>query len=249
MLARYDPAHSIPLWVMPMFDHLRADFGRCGDTFGQRCREMILNPGMWAVVGYRYCRWVGTCGMPRWLRRPFALVALVVQLWVEVTTTIQLSAAARIGPGLYIPHTGTTVVGSGSVLGSNCTLCHGVTIGHRGGGRHKRGGGNPVFGDRVYIGPGSAIVGPITVGEDAVIGVGAVVIRPVPPRAVVAGNPARVLSQGGSFDLICYPCMEQDRARVASLAMCSHGLNGESARSVSQEQPLQKSLASEGVCA
>jgi serine O-acetyltransferase len=232
-----------------MFDHLRVDFGRCGDTFRQRCREMILNPGMWAVVSYRYCRWVHTSRMPRWLRWPFALVAIFIQLWVEVTTTIQLSAAARIGPGLYIPHTGTTVVGSGSVLGSNCTLCHGVTIGHRGGGRHKEARGNPVFGDRVYIGPGSAIVGPITVGEDAVIGVGAVVIRPVSPRAVVAGNPARVLSQGGSFDLICYPGMAQDQARLASLAMCSLGLNGESTRPVSQEQPLSKTLVTQGVYA
>ncbi|HEV3447229.1 MAG TPA: hypothetical protein VG099_21495 [Gemmataceae bacterium] len=232
-----------------MFDHVRADFGRCGDTFRQRCREIILNPGMWAVVGYRYCRWVRTCGMPRWLRWPFALIALAVQLWVEVTTTIQLSAAAQIGPGLYVPHTGTTVVGSGSVLGGNCTLCHGVTIGHRGGGRHKSARGNPVFGDRVYIGPGSAIVGPITVGEDAVIGVGAVVIRPVPPRAVVAGNPARVLSESGSFDLICYPGMAQDPARLASLALCCNGLTGAAARSVSQEAPLQKTLVSEEVCA
>ncbi|HEV3080287.1 MAG TPA: DapH/DapD/GlmU-related protein [Gemmataceae bacterium] len=210
---------------------------------------MILNPGMWAVVGYRYCRWVRTCGLPRWLRWPFGLVAAVVQLWVEVTTTIQLSAAARIGPGLYVPHTGATVIGSGSILGSNCTLCHGVTIGHRGGGRHKNAGGNPVFGDRVYIGPGSAIVGPITVGDDAVIGVGAVVIRPVPLRAVVAGNPARVLSQGGSFDLICYPGMEQDPARLASLAMGCHGRNGEAANLVAVTQPVQKALASEGVCA
>jgi serine O-acetyltransferase len=230
-----------------MFDQLRADFRRCGDTFRQRCREMILNPGMWAVVGYRYCRWVRTSGMPRWLRWPFSVVALIVQLWVEVSTTIQLSAAARIGPGLYIPHTGTTVVGTGSVLGSNCTLCHGVTIGHRGGGRHKDGGGNPVFGDRVYIGPGSAIVGPITVGEDAVIGVGAVVIRPVPPRAVVAGNPARVLSQGGSFDLIHYPKMDQDAARLASLALRSQGLREESTRPVPRNQAIQTNASAEGV--
>jgi serine O-acetyltransferase len=157
--------------------------------------------------------------MPRWLRWPFSLAATLVQLWVEVTTAIQLSAAARIGPGLYIPHTGTTVVGSGSVLGSNCTLCQGVTIGHRGGGRDKSRKGNPVFGDRVYIGPGSIILGPIEVGEDAVIGAGAVVTRAVPPRAVVAGSPARDLSRDGSFDLIHYPGMEVDSGRLSSLAL------------------------------
>jgi serine O-acetyltransferase len=117
-----------------MFQYLRQDFRRCGETFRERFREVVLNPGMWVVMGYRYCRWVRTVGMPRWLRWPFSLAATLVQLWVEVTTAIQLSATAQIGPGLYIPHTGTSVVGSGSVLGSNCTLCHGVTIGHRGGG-------------------------------------------------------------------------------------------------------------------
>jgi serine O-acetyltransferase len=201
-----------------MFDHLKMDFRRCGDTFKERCREILLNPGMWAVVCYRYCRWVRTAGIPRLLRWPFSFVAILFQLWVEVTTTVQLSPAARIGPGLYIPHTGTTVVGSGSILGDNCTLCHGVTIGHRQGGRRENGTGNPAIGNRVYIGPGSAIVGPINVGEDALIGVGAVVIRPVPARAVVAGNPARVLSYRGSFDLINYPGMNQDCARLASLA-------------------------------
>jgi serine O-acetyltransferase len=202
-----------------MFQHLRQDFRRCGETFRERLREVALNPGMWAVVGYRFCRWVHTAGIPRWLRWPFSLAAIVVQLGVEVTTTIQLSAAAQIGPGLYIPHTGTTVVGSGSVIGSNCTLCHGVTIGHRGGGRDKSRKGNPVFGDRAYIGPGSIILGPIAVGEDVVIGAGAVITRSVPPRAVVAGSPARVLSRGGSFDLIHYPGMEQDPGRLSSLAL------------------------------
>jgi serine O-acetyltransferase len=147
-----------------------------------------------------------------------SLAAIVVQLWIEVTTTIQLSAAAQIGPGLYIPHTGTSVVGSGSVLGSNCTLCHGVTIGHLGGGLDRTRKGNPVFGDRVYIGPGSIILGPITVGEDVVIGAGAVITRAVPPRTVVAGSPARVLSCGGSFNLIHYPGMEQDPGRLSSLS-------------------------------
>jgi serine O-acetyltransferase len=204
-----------------MFQHLRQDFRNCGDTFGLRLREMIVNPGMWAIVGYRYCRWTFTLRLPRLLRWPFSLVAILVQLWVEVATTIQLSAAAEIGPGLYIPHTGTTVIGPGTVIGRDCILCHGVTVGHRGGGRDGSRIGSPVFGDRVYIGPGSAIIGPITVGDDAVIGIGAVVIRSVPPRAVVAGNPARVLSHGGSFDLIRYPGMDEDPDRLAALALRS----------------------------
>ena len=105
------------------------------------------------------------------------------------------------------------------MLGSDCTLCHGVTLGHRGGGRDGSRDGSPVVGDRVYIGPGSAIIGPVTVGEDAVVGLGAVVIRSVPPRAVVAGNPARIVSHGGSFELISYPGMDKDPPRLASMAL------------------------------
>jgi len=202
-----------------MFDQIRRDFCRCGDSFRERLREMLLNPGMWAVAGYRYRRWVYTSGLPGWLRWPFTTVAIAAQLAAEVTTGIQLSAAAEIGPGLYIPHTGTTVVGTGSMIGKDCTLCHGVTVGHRGGGRDAFRTGSPAIGNRVYVGPGSAVIGPIRVGSDAVIGVGAVVTRSVPPLGVVAGNPARVLSHGGSFDLIRYPGMTEDPDRQAAFCL------------------------------
>lgn len=202
-----------------MFNNLRQDYRRSGDSFRERLREMLFNPGMWAVVSYRFRRWVFTLHVPRPVRWPLIPIALLVQLLTEITTSIQLSAAAKIGQGLYLPHMGTIVVGSGSTIGSNCTLCHGVTIGHRGGGRGGSRTGNPVISDRVYIGPGSAIVGPIVIGEDAVVGVSAVVIRSVPSRGVVAGNPARILSYAGSFDLIRYPGMERDQHR--ELSLCS----------------------------
>src|SRR5262249_9304377 len=178
-----------------------------------------------AVGGPRAPRSRGGCPprrFPKPLRLPLMLVAALVQVAAEVASGIQLSPAADIGPGLYMPHSGTTVVGSGAVIGANCTLCHGVTIGHRGGGDAARS-GSPVFGDRVYVGPGSAIVGPLTVGADAVVGIGAMVIRSVPPRGVVAGNPARVLSHAGSFDLVRYPGMDEDPARLASLAERENG--------------------------
>jgi serine O-acetyltransferase len=195
---------------------LSQDLRRCGASPGQRVREVVSNPGMWAVAGYRFCRWVYAL-KARWLiRKPLNLVAGIVSLFVQVTSGITLPARARIGPGLYIPHTGYIVVNSQTVIGSNCTLAQGVTIGHRGGGREAAQ-GSPSIGDRVYIGPGAAIIGPITIGDDALVGVGAVVTRSVPPRGVVAGNPARLLSGHGSFDLIDYPGMDSDPDRLASL--------------------------------
>jgi serine O-acetyltransferase len=198
-----------------MFDCLRQDFCRCGDTTSQRVKEMLFNIGMWAVVSYRLRRWIFQLRLPRPLKLPLNLISALTQLVTEVLTGIQIPCSADIGPGLYIPHTGYIVISSGAVIGSNCTLTQGVTIGHGGGGRRSAQ-GCPQIGDRVYIGPGAAITGPISVGDDALIGVGAIVIRSVPACAVVVGNPGRIISSKGSFDLITYPGMEHDAARVAA---------------------------------
>lgn len=82
-----------------------------------------------------------------------------------------------------------------SLIGDDVMLYHFVSFAANaplGSGRHQ------TIGDRVTIGTGSIIVGPITVGDDAVIGAGSVVTRDVPPGAVVAGVPARVLSHEGA---------------------------------------------------
>ncbi len=200
-----------------MRDDLLEDIRRCGDTLGARLRELLLNPAMWAVIGYRFRRELFVARMPRPLRWALNIPAVLAQLFAEVTSGVQLPGSASIGPGLYLPHSGYIVVSSRAVIGRHCTIAQGVTIGHGSGGG-KSMDGCPVVGDRVYIGPGAALIGPITVGEDALIGVGAVVIRSVPPRGVVAGNPARVLSLAGSFDLIEYPGMDVDPARLGSLA-------------------------------
>ena len=70
----------------------------------------------------------------------------------------------------------------------------------------------------MYLGPGSILIGPITIGDDALIGPGAVVTRSVEPRAVMVGNPAKAASWRGSFEIIEYPGMESDEARRAALA-------------------------------
>lgn len=200
-----------------MFDILRQDIGRGGDNRGERLKELVFNTGMWAVVSYRFRRWVFELPLPRLLKLPLTVASMAVQLATEVMTHIQIPCSVKIGPGLYIAHTGYIVISSSAELGSNCTLTQGVTIGHGGGGdRAKQ--GSPILGDRVYIGPGAAVIGAITVGNDALIGVGSIVTRSVPPRGVIVGNPGRILSCRGSFGLISYPGMDADLSRLASLA-------------------------------
>ena len=195
-----------------MFDIVREDLGRYGRTPGERLRAVLLTPGAWAVLIYRFRRWEQRTRLPGPLGWPTKVLSLLAQWWAEVATNIQLPLSAEIGPGLLIPHTGYVVLSTRAKIGRNCTLTQGVTIGHARGGSANRQ-GVPVLGDRVYVGPGAAVIGPITVGDDALVGVGAVVLRSVPPRGVAVGNPARVISRRGSFDLIDYPGKYDDSGR------------------------------------
>jgi len=200
-----------------MFDCVKRDLNRCGDRFSEQLREALLNPGTWAVLSYRLRRWAYTLRAPKAIRKLLGPLSSTVQLCTVLATNIDLPVTAEIGPGLYIPHTGFIVVTVGAIIGSNCTLTQGVTIGHGRGGKRSDD-GIPVIGDRVYVGPSSVVIGAITVGHDALIGAGAIVIRPVPAGGVVVGNPARVISTHGSFDLISYPDMLADKSRAAAIA-------------------------------
>lgn len=200
-----------------MFNHCRRDFDRCGATFFSRLKEAVLNPAMWAVFQFRFQRWIRV-SFPRPVRWVLTAITVPSQVASQILTQVQISSAVRVGPGLYLPHTGAIVIGSGSVLGSSCTIAHNVTIGHAGG-RNKSAAGTPTIGCRVYIGPGAIVLGGITIGNDVLIGAGAVVVRSIPDRSIVVGNPSRILSDGGSFDLIEYPGMESDPERLASLAL------------------------------
>ena len=200
-----------------MFEHIREDLCRYGAGGREQLRAMILYPRVWAIAGHRFARWVYTAPMSGLTRRLLQRLVVVVNVWIDVATHIELPAGAEIGPGLLIPHSGYIVVGPRVRIGRHCTLTQGVTIGHGGGGT-KTLDESPVIGDRVYIGPGAVIIGPVTVGDDAVIGAGAVVTRSIPARGVAVGNPARVISRKGSFDLIFYQNREDDPARQAALA-------------------------------
>lgn len=190
--------------------------GRCGSGRRQQIREFICNPGAWAVMSYRFRRWILIARPPKPVRMILNPLCTLVQICTLILTNIELPATAEIGPGLYIPHTGYIVLGGRVRIGSNCTLTQGVTIGHAGGGG-KSAELNPVIGNRVYIGPSAVIIGPVAIADDALIGAGAIVISSVPSGGVVVGNPARLVSSRGSFDLITYAGMEQDAERNLAL--------------------------------
>lgn len=199
-----------------MFPNLGEDLRHYGGPRRQ-FKALLLVPPVWAIVTYRFRRCIGTARMPSIVRLPLKVVGRLAAFFVEAVTHIELPPQAIIGPGLFLPHAGYVIVASNATIGRHCTLTQGVSIGHRAGGREASF-DSPVLGNRVYVGPGAAILGPVNVGDDVLIGANAVVINSVSPRAVVVGNPARFLSGQGSFQLISYPSMDADAERLASLA-------------------------------
>src|SRR5262245_31909650 len=110
-----------------MFEHLKEDLRRVGSTGGQKLRMILFAPGVWAVLSYRYRRWIHVRRIPQPFRFLLNLSGTLVQAWTDVATNIQIPASASIGPGLLIVHTGYVVVSSTTVIGRHATLAQGVT--------------------------------------------------------------------------------------------------------------------------
>jgi serine O-acetyltransferase len=120
--------------------------------------------------------------------RRFPPAATVVKWLNQTLNGCDIAWQARIGPGLRLDHPTGVVVGPAVEVGEFCTLMQGVTLGDNG--------GAPRLGDRVYVAPGAILIGPISVGDDAVIGAGSVVTKSVPAGAVAFGNPAEIRRNG-----------------------------------------------------
>lgn len=128
-------------------------------------------------------------------RRASIPVVVLYKLVVEWVLGIELPLRLRAGPGLKLYHGHGLVVHPRTVLGSDVVLKHGVTLGHRG--DESEEGPCPTIGDRVVFGPHSQVLGGVTVGDDARIGAGAVVLSDVPAGGSAVGVPARVITAVG----------------------------------------------------
>lgn len=130
-----------------------------------------------------------------WILRPLAWIyGVFYRVAVEWVMGIELPWKTVAGPGLRIDHGVGLVVHDHTILGAGCTLRNGVTLGIRDL-KQKGCPAAPVLGDRVDVGVHAVIIGPVNVGDDAVIGAGSVVLKDVPRGAVVVGNPARIIRQ------------------------------------------------------
>jgi len=117
-------------------------------------------------------------------------LAFHFQSRVSETFGIDVHPAARLGTGLMLDHATAITIGETAVVGDNCSLLHGVTLGGTGkevGDRH------PKIGNGVLLSVGAKVLGNIRIGDEAKVAAGSVVLKDVPARCTVAGVPARVV--------------------------------------------------------
>lgn len=127
-------------------------------------------------------------------KRRFYFLARAISQISRFFTGIEIHPGAVIGRRLFIDHGMGVVIGETCEIGDNVTIYQGVTLGGTGKEKGKR---HPTIKDNVLIATGAKVLGSITVGENAKIGAGSVVLREVPPNSTVVGIPGRIKVQNG----------------------------------------------------
>lgn len=150
----------------------------------------LAYPGVHAVWAYRVAHrlWTGGHRLP---------ARLLSQL-ARGVTGIEIHPGAQLGRRLFIDHGMGVVIGETAEVGEDVTIFHGTTLGGTSMSRGKR---HPTVGDRVTIGAGAKVLGPIVIGDDARIGANAVVVKDVPEGAVSVGVPAKVRKKVAASDV------------------------------------------------
>jgi serine O-acetyltransferase len=168
-----------------LFQVLAEDLGaaRAHDPAARSRLEVALAyPGVHALWAHRAAH--------RLWRVPFLrLPARLLSQLARAATGIEIHPGARLGRRMFIDHGMGVVIGETTVVGDDVMLYHGVTLGGRSLNRGKR---HPTLGDRVTVGAGAKVLGPVWVGDDVQIGANAVVVKDVPTGAVAVGIPARI---------------------------------------------------------
>jgi serine O-acetyltransferase len=121
------------------------------------------------------------------------MIVFLIHKHNQYLTGIQLPIGTSIGKGLRFEHFSCIIINPSAIIGANCTIMQGVTIGSERGPK----GGVPNIGDNVVISCGSLLIGNINIGNNVMIGAGAVVVKDIPDNAVAIGVPAKVVSFDG----------------------------------------------------
>ena len=173
-----------------MFDRMKEDIAviRERDPAARSSLEvMLLYNGYKAVRSHRKANWC--------YRHHLKFLARWISQRCVRRTNIEIHPAAQIGRRLFIDHGTGVVIGETTVIGDDCTIYQGVTLGGTGKDKGKR---HPTLGNHVMVGAGAKVLGPIRIGDNVRVAAGAVVLDNIPDNSTAVGVPARVVRRNGA---------------------------------------------------
>ncbi len=168
-----------------MFKHLRADIEAVmarDPAARSRLEVFLAYPGVHALMYYRLAHGA-------WKREWYLLGRFLSHVG-RVLTGIEIHPGATIGNRVFIDHGMGVVIGETAEVGDDVTLYQGVTLG---GTSLEKGKRHPTLKNGVIVGGGAMVLGPITIGDHAIVGANAVVVKDVPDGVTVAGVPAKIV--------------------------------------------------------
>ena len=165
---------------------LLAAYQRRDPAARSKLEIFLLYPGVHAILYHRLAHWM--------YRHRWFFLARCVSQWNRFWTGIEIHPGATIGHRLVIDHGMGIVIGETAEIGDDCLLYQGVTLGGTGKDKGKR---HPTLGNNVLVGSGAKVLGLFTVGDNARIAAGAVVLSEVPANATAVGVPARIVRMAG----------------------------------------------------
>ncbi|MEG2296231.1 MAG: serine O-acetyltransferase [Clostridium sp.] len=147
---------------------------------------LLLYQGVHALIWHRFAHWFYEHHM-------FFVARLISQL-ARFCTLIEIHPGAQLGHGILIDHGSGVVIGETAVVGDNCTIYQGVTLGGVGTQKGKR---HPTLGNNVTVGAGAKILGSFEVGDNCSIAANAVLLRQLDENSTAVGIPARAVKKDG----------------------------------------------------
>lgn len=147
---------------------------------------LLLYQGVHALIWHRFAHWF-------YCRRLFFVARLISQ-FARFFTLIEIHPGAKLGHGILIDHGCGVVIGETTVVGDNCTIYQGVTLGGVGTKKGKR---HPTLGNNVMVGAGAKILGAFEVGDNCSIAANAVLLKPLEENTTAVGIPARPIKKDG----------------------------------------------------
>lgn len=180
---------------MTLYQLIQSDYKKHKKYGANLLTIFFLTQGFWAVFQYRIAHYAFVKIKLQPFRIVFFVFALLWQKWIEVSTGIAIPASTKIGHSFYIGHFGGIIINANVIIGDNCNISQGVTIGVSGIDDNR---GVPILGNNVYLGANAVVAGKINIGNNVLIAACTLVTMDLNDFDVAIGVPAVVVSDKGS---------------------------------------------------